>query len=247
MPIRSPADGIVYYGKWRQGKWTDADAAAGRLRPGGQLDARDTIMTVIGPGKLTVRAGVPEKELARVTAGHPAKVVPKAFPDVRLMARVRGVSPVPVAAGKFDALMDLAEEHPRLVAGMEADVRVIAESRPEALAVPKKAVFSEPLDDDARFVYVAGGDGKPAQKRTVAVGRANDELIEITAGLAFGDVILLEKPKSDDTPKSDEKAKPDDNPKADEKPEPAPKADPDQKPAEKPAGGPVPAAAPAKG
>lgn len=231
MPIRSPADGIVYYGKWRQGKWTDADAAAGRLRPGGQLDARDTIMTVIGPGKLALRAGVPEKELARVTAGHPAKVVPKAFPDVRLMARVRGVSPVPVAAGKFDALMDLAEEHPRLVAGMEADVRVIAESRPEALAVPKKAVFSEPLDDDARFVYVAGGDGKLAQKRTVAVGRANDELIEITAGLAFGDVILLDKPKSDDTPKSDEKAKPDDKPKAEEKPEPAVKAAPAPAPA----------------
>jgi len=231
MPIRSPADGIVYYGKWRQGKWTDADAAAGRLRPGGQLDARDTIMTVIGPGKLALRAGVPEKELARVTAGHPAKVVPKAFPDVRLMARVRGVSPVPVAAGKFDALMDLAEEHPRLVAGMEADVRVIAESRPEALAVPKKAVFSEPLDDDARFVYVAGGDGKLAQKRTVAVGRANDELIEITAGLAFGDVILLDKPKSDDTPKSDEKAKPDDKPKAEEKPEPAVKVAPAPAPA----------------
>jgi multidrug resistance efflux pump len=61
MPIRSPADGIVYYGKWRQGKWTDADAAAGRLRPGGQLDARDTIMTVIGPGKLTVRAACPRR------------------------------------------------------------------------------------------------------------------------------------------------------------------------------------------
>lgn len=245
MPIRAPADGIVYYGKWRQGKWTDADAAAGRLRPGGQLDARDTIMTVIGPGKLALRAGVSEKDLARVTAGHPAKVVPKAFPEVRLMARVRGVSPVPVAAGKFDALMDLAEEHPRLVAGMEAEVRVIAESRPEALAVPKKAVFSEPLDDDARFVYVAGGDGKPAQKRTVAVGRANDEVIEIAAGLAFGDVILLDKPKGDDKSKGDDKPKAEEKPAADDTPKPEAKPAPVQKPEEKAA--PAPATTSAKG
>lgn len=247
MPVRAPADGVVYYGKWRQGKWTDADTAAGRLRPGGQLDARDTIMTVIGPGKLALRAPVPEKDLARVTAGYPARVVPKAFPDVRLMGRVRGVSPVPVAAGRFDALLDLAEEHPRLAAGMEAEVRVIVESRPDALAVPKKAVFSEPLDDDARFVYVTAGDGKPPQKRTVAVGRANDEVVEITAGLAIGDEILLEKPKGDgkskgeDTSKSDEKPKPDAKPETEAKPQPAA----EQKPAEKPAAAPAPV--PAKG
>ncbi|NBW96108.1 MAG: HlyD family efflux transporter periplasmic adaptor subunit [Planctomycetia bacterium] len=218
MPIRAPADGIVYYGRWRQGKWLDADTVAGRLRPGGQIDARDTIMTVIGPGKLTLRAVVPEKELARVTAGYPARVVPRAFPDVRLGARVRGVSPVPVSSGKFDALLDLAEEHPRISAGMEADVRVIVESRPDALAVPRKAVFSEPLDDDARFVYVAVRDGREPQKRTVAVGRANDEAIEITAGLAFGEEILLEKPGAAEPGKVDPKQRKDDSPKEDAKP-----------------------------
>jgi multidrug resistance efflux pump len=206
LPIRAPTDGVVYYGKWRQGKWVDADAAASRLRPGGQIDARDAIMTVIGPGKLTLRAAVPEKDLARVTVGYPAKVVPKAFPEVRLGARVRGVSEVPVAAGRFDALLDLAEEHPRLSAGMEAEVRVIAESRPDALAVPKKAVFSEPLDDDARFVYVAV-EGREPRKRSVAVGRAGDELIEITAGLSLGEVILVERPRLEEKPKAERESK----------------------------------------
>ena len=204
MPIRAPTDGIVYYGRWRLGKWSDAETAAARLRPGGQLDARDTIMTVIGPGKLAVRAGVPEKDLARVSAGTPAKVVPRAFPDVRLDAIVRGVSPVPVAGGRFDALIELAGEHPRLVAGMEADVRVVVESRPDALAVPKKAVFSEPLDDEARFVFVVMPNGKEPQKRTVAVGRATDELVEISAGLTPGEEILLERPKPAEKPKAED-------------------------------------------
>lgn len=244
LPIRAPADGVVYYGKWRQGKWTEADAAAGRLRPGGQIDARDTIMTVIGPGKLALRAAVPEKDLARVTVGYPAKVVPKAFPDMRLAARVRSVSPVPVAAGRFDAVLDLAEEHPRLAAGMEADARVIVESRPDALAVPKKAVFSEPLDDDARFVYVAT-DGQEPRKRSVAVGRANDELIEITAGLSLGDVILTEKPKADEKPKGTDKAAGNGDSKDVEKPAESKPPAADAKPAEKPAAATT--AAPAKG
>ena len=244
LPIRAPADGIVYYGKWRQGKWTDADAAAGRLRPGGQLDARDTIMTVIGPGKLALRAGVAEKDLARVTVGYPAKVVPKAFPEVKLGARVRSVSAVPVAAGRFDAVLDLAEEHPRLSAGMEAEVRVIAESRPDALAVPKKAVFSEPLDDDARFVYVVV-DGQEPRKRSVAVGRANDELVEIAAGLSLAEVILTEKPKADEKPKGNDKAAENGESKEGEKPADAKPPAADAKPAEKPAV--ATPAAPAKG
>ena len=122
-----------------------------------------------------------------------------------------------MAAGRFDAVLDLAEEQPRLTAGMEAEARVIAESRPDALAVPRKMVFSEPLDDDARFVYVAV-DGPEPRKRTVAVGRANDEFIEISAGLSFGEVILAEKPKADDKPKGEEKSKDDDASRNAEKP-----------------------------
>jgi multidrug resistance efflux pump len=210
MPITAPADGVVYYGRWRNGKWTDADSAAGQLRAGGQLDQRVPVITIVSPGKLAVRSGVPEKDLARVPVDAQARVVPKAFPDTRLKAKVRSVSPVPVGNGRFEAVLDLAAEDPRLVAGMEAEIRVTAEQKAESLAVPKKAVFTEDLDDDQRFVYVAVA-GKEPVKRTVAVGRANDELVEITAGLALGEEILLEKPaaaKPAEAGKPSEPAKP---------------------------------------
>ena len=209
MPITAPADGTVYYGRWRNGKWSDAESAAGRLRAGGQLDPREPVITIVSPGKLVVRSGVPEKDLARVPVDAPARVVPKAFPDTRLKAKIRSISAVPVGNGRFEAVLDLATEDPRLVAGMEAEVRVTAEQKAEALAVPKKAVFTEELDDEQRFVYVAVAGQEPV-KRTVAVGRANDELVEITAGLAVGEEILLEKPtakKPSETAKPAETAK----------------------------------------
>jgi hypothetical protein len=127
---------------------------------------------------------------------------------------------------------------------MEAEVRVIAESRPDALAVPKKAVFSEPLDDDARFVYVVV-DGQEPRKRSVAVGRANDELVEIAAGLSLAEVILTEKPKADEKPKGNDKAAENGESKEGEKPADAKPPAADAKPAEKPAV--ATPAAPAKG
>jgi multidrug efflux pump subunit AcrA (membrane-fusion protein) len=39
------------------------------------------------------------------------------------------------------------------------------------------------------------GKGGKAEKRPVTVGKRNERQVEITAGLAEGDQVLLEKPK----------------------------------------------------
>ena len=194
LTIRAPADGVVYYGRWQQGKWIDAEQTAGRLRPGGKLEPRTVFLTVVGGGPLIVRAAVPEKDFAHVEAGREAVIVPRAFPDLRLPATVATVSGVPVAAGRFEAVVRPQRPEPAVVAGMAADVRVVVARMPEATAVPKKGVFADDLDDARRHVFVWTGAGNPPQRRTVAVGRSNDTLVEITAGLAPGEVILLEKP-----------------------------------------------------
>jgi hypothetical protein len=220
LPITAPTDGVVYYGRWKQGKWLDGDAAQ-RLRQGGQLDPREPVLTIVGGGRLHLRSVVAEKDLGRVPVNAAAKVTPRAFPEPALGGQVRSVSAVPIAPGRFEAVVDLTDERPQLVAGMEADVRVIADLRPEVLAVPRKAVFSEDLDDTKRYVLVVPEPGKDAVKRTVAVGRSNEELVEITAGLSVGEEILLEKPaparKEPAAAKAEPVAKPE-KPEADKAP-----------------------------
>jgi HlyD family secretion protein len=202
MTILAPVDGVVYYGRWQQGKWIDSEQAAGRLRPGGKLDPRTVFLTVVDGSKLIVRAGVPEKDLAHVEPGREAVIVPRSFPDRRLRGAVTAISDVPVAAGRFEAVIEPQGVGPPLVAGMGAETRVVVARLPDAIAVPKKAVFADELDDSQRYVYVAAAAGKPPQRRPVAVGRANDTLVEVTAGLAQGDVILLEKPSPPPPPPS---------------------------------------------
>lgn len=194
LPVTAPLDGTVYYGRFHQGRWVDADNAAQQLRPGGQFDTRQALLTVVGTGRVAVRAGVPEKDLARVPAAAEARIVPKAFPEASFPARVRSVTAVPVSTGRFEAMIDMLDDQPRVVAGMEAEVRVTADQRPEVLAVPRKGVFTDEFDGGRRYVLVFTGAGKEPMKRTVGVGRSNDELTEITAGLSVGEEILLEKP-----------------------------------------------------
>jgi HlyD family secretion protein len=212
LPVTAPLDGTVYYGRFHQGRWVDVDNASQQLRPGGQFDTRQALLTVIGNGRLAVRASVPEKDLSRVPAAAEARIVPKAFPEGAYPGRVRSVSAVPVSTGKFEALLDLLEDQPRVVAGMEAEVRVTADQRPDVLAVPRKAVFTDEFDGGRRYVLVVTGAGKEPMKRVVTVGRSNEELTEITAGLSVGEEILLEKPpapKSEAAPAKPEAAKPD--------------------------------------
>jgi multidrug efflux pump subunit AcrA (membrane-fusion protein) len=59
--------------------------------------------------------------------------------------------------------------------------------------VPSKAVFSEELDEDQRYVYLVKKDAKP-EKRTVTVGKTSGDKTEIISGLQDGDEILEEKP-----------------------------------------------------
>jgi multidrug efflux pump subunit AcrA (membrane-fusion protein) len=228
LPVTAPIDGTVYYGRFHQGRWVDADNAAQQLRPGGQFDTRQALLTVVGAGRLAVRAGVPEKDLSRVPVNAEARILPKAFPEAAFPARVRSVSAVPVTAGRFEAFLDLVDDQPRVVAGMEAEVRVTADQRAEVLAVPRKAVFTDEFDGGRRYVLVSTGVGKEPMKRTVTVGRSNDELTEITAGLSVGEEILLEKPpapKPDTTAAKPEPTAKPDAPKPDAaKPEP-PKPD----------------------
>jgi HlyD family secretion protein len=228
LPVKAPAAGIVYYGRWQQGRWSGADDSALKLRSGGLLDPREVVVTIVGQGRLSVAAVVPEKDLGKVAAEAVAAVLPKAFPEMRIPARVRNVSAVPVSNGRFEAKIDLLEEKPQLVAGMEAEVRVTAVAKPEALAIPRKAVFTDELDDGQRYVWIVAGEGKEPVKRTVSVGRANDELAEITVGLSVGEEILLEKPSAKAA------AKP--AAKAEQKPADKPAEKPAEEPAEPKAG-----------
>jgi len=197
LTVRAPSDGTVYYGKSTRGKFSDAQSLVDSLRPSGIVQMNQVLMTVVQSGVMTIRATVPEDQLHRLRLGLSGVAIPNGFPELKLPAVLSQWSEIPMGPANFDATLkvSLDKNVKAIVPGMACKVKLTAFAQKNALAVPANVVKTDEFDD-GRYVYLVGKDGKPA-KRDVTIGQKTDKLLEITAGLAEGDKVLLEAPKDE--------------------------------------------------
>ena len=196
LVVKSPANGIVYYGSCVRGKWSPMTTLANQFRRGRTLSANQVCMTIVQYRPIFVRANLPEKELQYIRRGVTGRIIPTAFPNVKLGATIDAISPFPIEAGIFDTriridLLDKAVD--KLMPGMACTIKFVTYRKKDALTVPTSAVFSDELDEDRKFVYLAIGDAE-RQKQRVVVGNHRGKKVEILKGLNVGDEILLKKP-----------------------------------------------------
>ena len=198
MLVKAPADGTVYYGRCQRGKFNDASALAESLRRNGSLQPNQVFMTVVESGPLFVRTAVAEDQLHKVYKGVEGTAAPTGYPDLKWDAEVEEVSAVPTSPGSFDARLSVSPEKSakRVVAGMTCKIKLTPYAKSEAVVVPPKTVFSDPQDEEEKFVYLLDKNGK-AEKQPVQVGKQTDKQVEIRKGLKAGDKILLEAPKDE--------------------------------------------------
>lgn len=196
MVVKSPIDGVVYYGKATRGRFGDSTSMGESLRPNSSVMPNQVVMTVVQTRPMAIRATVPEDQLHRVRPNLKGIATPAAYPDLKLAAVVDRVSDVPTAPGSFDARLSVTLDRKSrfLMPGMACKVRLVPYLRKDAITVPPKVVMTDELDDHKHFVWLLGKDGKP-EKRSVSLGQKTDKQVEITSGLSEGDKVLLEAPK----------------------------------------------------
>lgn len=194
MNVKSPAAGIVFYGRSQNGKWTTASALVQKYRPGGQVMPHESLFTIVGDGGWIVRSSISEKDLASVQAGLAGRAKFAAYPKEGVPLKVKDVAVVPDGDGTFDVAFDLTGKSQQpLIAGMSCEIKLTTYYAAEALTVPSKSVFADDVDEDKQFVFVANAQGKP-EKRAVVSGRVKGEMTEITSGLSASDKVFLQKP-----------------------------------------------------
>jgi multidrug efflux pump subunit AcrA (membrane-fusion protein) len=187
MPVRAPADGVVYHGKCTKGQWNSAQVTP-KLQRGGSLQAEDVFMTVVSARPLVVNATVEEKELHWLKVGARGKAVPVGYPDLRLPVELTSLSAVPESAGTWAAVFKVEADNAAIVPGMNCTVKVVAYRNEAALTLPSSAVFSD--DDEEHYVYRPGS----TKKVLVRVGKTAGDRTEILEGLREGDTVLASKP-----------------------------------------------------
>ncbi len=132
MTLEAPLSGVVYYGKEKQGKWSDPSTMAAILQPGGTAKPNQPLLTVVKLAPLHITAWMEEKELADVAIGATGTVKPTAFPDREFAATVVDVAKVP-SGSKYPATLELEDgEDLALVPGMTCKIEFEREPSNEA-------------------------------------------------------------------------------------------------------------------
>jgi HlyD family secretion protein len=145
-------------------------------------------LALAGPGQLL--AAVDERFLGQLQVGQQAWVVPDAFPDQRLPAKVVSIAPVvDVQRGAVEVKLALTEAAPSMLReDMSLSVEVETARRDRALILPLAALGKTGDNNSAQVsVWL---DGR-AQTRTVKVGLRTLTAVEVLDGLSPGDIVLL--------------------------------------------------------
>jgi len=140
---------------------------------------------------IVARVYVPEKELARLERGQPARIVAPALGrDEVYRGSVDRLSPiVDPRSGTVKVTVAIPRQQ-GLRPGMYVDVQLVTAVREDAVLVPKRALV---YDDDQTFVYrMNEEDGEKRVERVYLVPRLeNETMIEPRDGIEAGEAVVV--------------------------------------------------------
>jgi membrane fusion protein (multidrug efflux system) len=160
--------------------------------PGSMLAAGSPVFTLVDDSVFKYEAQVPSRDLAKVKPGVPVQLSLDALPGTRLEGRVARVEPlVDERSRSFRAVVEVPGQ-PGLVGGLFGRATVRVGEIQGAIVVPPAALVREGADPAVATAFVVR-QGKAA-KVDVALGVEAPDGIQVTRGLAAGDVVVLDPP-----------------------------------------------------
>lgn len=143
------------------------------------------LYSMVRHSRLEVEALVPESDLSRVDAGQPAIITSDAHPGLRVVGKVRQVSPQVDAGNRLAKLEIDVPKAKALRVGMFVKARVRLGEQ-DVLAVPSAAVVTR---DAGSEVFVL--DGQHARRRQVVLGSRADGYVAVMDGLQAGENVIV--------------------------------------------------------
>lgn len=166
--VRAPANGVV----------SRRDAKLGALASSGG----DPMFRIIEDGDVELRGEVTSHQLASIATGQPAEVEIAGVGTVT--GKVRLISPEVDQATRLGHVRVSLPRNPQIRIGSFARGRITT-GRSVGLSIPLSAVM---YDNSKNYVLVVA-DGVAA-RRTITAGLRTGSNVEVTRGLAAGDVVV---------------------------------------------------------
>jgi len=157
------------------------------VRPGDLATPRASLLKMMDPSSLVVRAGLPESCAAGIRKGTEAAVRLDAYPGKRFKATIDRVHP----RLEWDSRTRIVEvkivDPVELIPRMFARISVQGRAFDDAVVVPGAAIVTTPRGN--KVVYVVN-DGK-ATMRKVTIGLEQGGRVQITEGVQAGEKVVI--------------------------------------------------------
>ncbi len=146
----------------------------------------DPVLRIVDPTRLEILATIPTKEAARVLPGASARVAGAVDGQIAIPLLVSSrPSGAPDALGNVRIRLGFRGPATLMVdAAVEVDID--AEERPNVVFVPLTALVGTATD---QAVFIVTGD--VAERRRVTVGVITEQGVEVTDGLAQGELVVV--------------------------------------------------------
>lgn len=185
MVIHAATDGVaVINSMWKAGSFSDVQEGD-EVRPGFPF------MQVVNPGRMQIRARINQADIGELRVGQNVRIGLDAYPELSFSGTLQSLSAV-AQTSSFSSrmrylvgLFSINGSDPRLLPDLSSAVDIEIARQPNALVVPRDAVFSE---NGHAYVRVKNGSGY--EKREVRLGAANNVEQVVVSGVDKGAVLL---------------------------------------------------------
>jgi RND family efflux transporter MFP subunit len=160
------------------------------LDPGAWVTPNTAFMSIVDISLVRLVANVIEKDLRRMKSGLQARVEVDAYPDETFQGRIARVAPVLDPTTRTAQIeVEIPNSDFRLKPGMYAKVSFTIEHREKTLVVPTAALV-DVGGNRGVFLPHKGEQGDIANFKAIEVGLVDQNLVEVSSGLAEGDNVI---------------------------------------------------------
>jgi HlyD family secretion protein len=186
----APIDGLVVYANDPSRMFGSNQS---QIEEGATVRERQKVISIPDISRMQVNAKVHEAQIYMIQPQLKAQIRIDAFADAQLTGTVTDVAPLPDPGNIFSSDIKVYTtririDDPRegLKPGMTAQVKILVNRLENVLSVPVQAVLQYNGKD-----HVTKKLGDRYDRVEVTLGVSNDKFVQVTKGLADGDVVVL--------------------------------------------------------
>ncbi len=192
LTLKSPADGVVYYGEINDTAWNIGNAAKVLAKNKNAPTKTPLLSLVTNKAKLFTYGSVTQMDRLNIPANAKGTLTVEGLENTEIPATLTNLSATPNASGKYDAsiAVDLPTNSP-VITGMKGKVALTTYHNENAIVLPKSAISTK---DGRSTVTVKLADGK-TEIREIKTGQRSNGKVLILSGLEVDQVVILPEPK----------------------------------------------------